>query len=91
MQKRVIIIHGWESGPTEHWFPWLKSELEKNGFEVLTPQMPNTFFPRQAEWVSYKVLHKCGHFSQGTGNNKFPELVEELLEKNKDKINYRYI
>ncbi len=183
MQKRVFIIHGWESGPTEHWFPWLRSELEKNGFEVLMPQMPNTFSPKQNQWVShlreiigevnentflighslgsitilrfleglaenqkvggaifvagfseslgivseienffekqvdyekvkahcknfvtinsdddpwvpvekgeiiyaklggeFKLFHKCGHFSLGTGNNEFPELVEELLK-----------
>ncbi|NTV40692.1 MAG: serine hydrolase family protein [Candidatus Moranbacteria bacterium] len=183
MKKRVFIIHGWESNPTEHWFPWLKLELEENGFEVSVPEMPNAFFPKQEEWVSYlaeiigevnentflighslgvitilrfleslggdqkiggiilvagfseslgiipeienffekqvdydkvkshcknfvtinsdddpwvpvekgeiihnilggefKIFQKCGHFSLGTGNNEFPELIEELLK-----------
>lgn len=187
MKKQAIIIHGWESNPTEHWFPWLKFELEKNNFEVSTPAMPDTFFPKQNQWVQYlqeiagavdkdtflighslgvitilrflenlpanqkiggailvagfseslavvpeienffekpvdydriknhcknfviinsdddpwvsvakgeilhhelggkiMILHNCGHLSQGTGDNKFPELVDELLKISKN-------
>ena len=39
--KNAIIIHGTEGYPEENWFPWLKSELEKNGFAVSVPQFPS--------------------------------------------------
>ncbi|MDP2641835.1 MAG: alpha/beta hydrolase [bacterium] len=39
--KRVFIIHGWEGNPEEGWFPWAKKELEKKGFEVNVPSMPD--------------------------------------------------
>lgn len=39
--KRIFIIHGWEGHPEEGWFPWVKSELKKNGFEVYVPSMPD--------------------------------------------------
>jgi len=56
MRKRVFIIHGWEGNPSLHWIPWLKSELEKKGFQVVVPQMPNTMNPDFHSWVGY--LHQ---------------------------------
>ncbi len=51
--KRVIIVHGWDGYPEEGWFPWLKRELEKKGFEVLVPAMPNPNVPKIETWVHY--------------------------------------
>ncbi len=53
MKKKVIIVHGWGGYPEEGWFPWLKRELEKQGFTVTVPQMPDTETPRIGAWVSY--------------------------------------
>jgi len=36
--KTAIIIHGVGGGPGENWFPWLKQELEKIGYNVIVPQ-----------------------------------------------------
>ncbi|OGM96277.1 MAG: hypothetical protein A3B86_04000 [Candidatus Yanofskybacteria bacterium RIFCSPHIGHO2_02_FULL_38_22b] len=49
--KRVFIIHGWEGYPEENWFPWLKKELEAEGFEVFVPQMPDADNPRIERWI----------------------------------------
>lgn len=49
--KRVFIVHGWDGHPQEGWFPWLKTELEKRGFAVTVPAMPNPAKPTIAEWV----------------------------------------
>lgn len=51
--KRAIIVHGWEGNPSVNWFPWLKSELDKIGVEVLVPEMPNSMHPDQNDWVAY--------------------------------------
>lgn len=53
MKKRVFIIHGWGGSPEGACLPWLKVELEKRGFEVCAPQMPNTEIPVIGEWVSH--------------------------------------
>lgn len=50
--KKVYLIHGWGSHPDEHWMPWLKRELENNGFKVYVPQMPDTYKPKINAWVS---------------------------------------
>ncbi|HOW60283.1 MAG TPA: alpha/beta hydrolase [Candidatus Moranbacteria bacterium] len=53
MKKRVFIIHGWGGGPEGACLPWLKNELEKIGYEVVAPQMPNTDEPAVEEWINH--------------------------------------
>ncbi|MEX0617265.1 MAG: alpha/beta fold hydrolase [Candidatus Woykebacteria bacterium] len=53
VQKRLILVHGWEGSPEHGWFPWLKVEMEKRGWEVLAPAMPNTNEPKIYEWLPY--------------------------------------
>lgn len=49
--KRVIIVHRWEGSSQDDWRPWLKSELEEMGYEVIVPDMPNTYIPVIDKWV----------------------------------------
>lgn len=51
--KRVFIIHRWSGGPDDDWRPWLKVELEKLGFKVFVPEMPDTDTPVIEKWVKY--------------------------------------
>lgn len=53
MKKRVFLIHGWEGYPEEGWRPWLKKELERRGFAVIVPAMPNTATPTLEKWAPY--------------------------------------
>lgn len=80
--KRAIILHGMPSKeeyvsgegsePSKmHWLPWLKSELEKEGWEVYTPELPRPYEPVYEEWQrvfetfsineeTVLVGHSCG-------------------------------
>jgi len=49
--KRVIVVHRWSGGPDDDWRPWLKKELERRGFEVLVPEMPDRDVPIIEKWV----------------------------------------
>ena len=49
--KRVIIVHQWMAGADGDWRPWLKQELEKLGYKVLVPEMPDTDVPVIEKWV----------------------------------------
>ncbi len=51
LNKHAFIIHGWDGVPEEGWFPWLKTELEKQGYQVEVPEMPNTEHPVISAWV----------------------------------------
>lgn len=50
--KKVIIVHGWSGKPEHGWYPWLKKELEKKGFKVSVPELPNTDNPKIDAWIS---------------------------------------
>jgi len=51
--NKAYIIHGWGGGPDEKWIKWLKNELEKSGFEVMAPAMPDSENPKIDAWVGY--------------------------------------
>jgi len=51
--KRVIIVHRWSGGANDDWRPWLKTELEKTGCEVLVPDMPDPHVPVIEKWVDH--------------------------------------
>ncbi len=51
MQKRVIIVHGWEASPNSNWLPWLKSMLEARNISVSVPRMPDAANPKQDQWL----------------------------------------
>ncbi len=51
--QRVFIIHGWDGRPDEGCFPWLKRELEKEGFTVYAPAMPEPLHPKIGTWVAF--------------------------------------
>lgn len=65
MQKRAFIIHGWDGYPEEGWFPWLKKELEKKGFVVSVPAMPEPGEPNIEAWVSH-LAHIVGNVDENT-------------------------
>ncbi|MFA5952981.1 MAG: alpha/beta fold hydrolase [Candidatus Pacearchaeota archaeon] len=54
MKKTIYLVHGWGgSDSNEGWFGWLKKELPKKGFEVVSFNMPNSDEPKIEEWVGY--------------------------------------
>ncbi len=50
--KRAFIFHGWGGNPNGGFKPWLKRELEKQGYQVVVPVMPDTEQPNMGEWLS---------------------------------------
>jgi hypothetical protein len=50
--KRVVMVHGWYGHPTDGWWPWLRHELEKLGYQTVAPQMPDIETPTITAWVS---------------------------------------
>lgn len=51
--KRVIIVHRLNGSPDSDFLPWAKEQLQKEGYEVLVPAMPDPDHPKIETWVSY--------------------------------------
>ncbi len=49
--KKAYIIHGWGGFPKNPLYQWMKIELEKKGYEVLVPEMPDTENPQMESWT----------------------------------------
>jgi len=49
--KRAIIIHCWGGTPNYCWYPWVKKQLEAQGFDVEVPAMPETDTPKLTLWL----------------------------------------
>ncbi len=53
MLQRIILVHGWGGNSNKDWFPWVKQEFEKKGYEVLVPDLPETNYPKIEKWVPF--------------------------------------
>jgi hypothetical protein len=53
--KNAIIFHGTGCTPNSFWQPYLKSELEKKGYQVWVPQLPNADTPKLEEWLPFAL------------------------------------
>lgn len=63
--RTVFIVHGTEGYPEENWFPWLKTQLEEMGDNVIVPQFPSppVVPAKVSEW--FDVLEKYEQYING--------------------------
>ena len=82
---KFILIHGYKSGPTKNFWPWLIDELKKRGHDVVAPQLPDAENPDEQAWnealleevkqVNDEVI-VIGHSLGGAMALRFLEAVE---------------
>jgi len=53
--KKALILEAWYNKPEDNWYPWLKKELEKKGYKVLVPDLPDqrTDHPSLAKQIKF--------------------------------------
>jgi uncharacterized protein len=85
--KNAIILHGAGDNPNKFWIPSVKSFLEKNGYSVWAPQLPNPDKPDIK--IQLPFVLKDGIFNQDTvliSHSAAGPLVLSILENIKTKI-----
>jgi len=86
--RNAIILHAMEDSPNDHWYPWLKSQLEQKGYQVWCPQLPDTNNPKLTNWVPFIMSN--GEFTSETviiGHSAGASVILAILEELKIKIN----
>ncbi len=86
--KNAIILHGIGSHPGEFWFPWLKKELEKKGYQVWVPKLPDK--DNADIDIQLPYIFKKGIFNKETvliGHSSGASLILAILDALKVKIN----
>ena len=50
MLMKVFIIHGYQSSPEQHWFPWLATKIEQKGSQCEIVHLKGSDQPNFATW-----------------------------------------
>lgn len=79
--KNASIFHGHGSTSKSFWHPWLRKQLEEQGYNVWLPDMPDTNLPELSKWLPFAL--KNGTYNSDTvliGHSCGVPLVFSILE-----------
>ncbi len=89
---KVVIFHGWGANSQNNWFPWLKGELEKHKIKVFCPDLPNTHYPKQKEWLEKALdLTEYDEKTILVGHSLGAALIMRILEKTNTQIKAAFL
>lgn len=86
--KAAIIIHGTGGHPGENWFPWLKEQLKKYGYDVIVPQFPTPENQNPKAWLEVfkKYENRLDKDTILIGHSCGGAFLLRVLEANKAKV-----
>lgn len=64
--KNALILHGTANTSQGNWFPWLAKELERAGYIVWSPDLPEAENPDDERYSSYIFSNKNWKFNSET-------------------------
>jgi len=64
MPKNVLLLHGTRGSPRENWFPWLKEQVEGQGWKVWVPDLPDADHPVAQKSIDYVFANKDWQFNE---------------------------
>lgn len=85
--ENVLILHGAGNDSKGNWFPWLRKELEKKGYKVWSPNLPNSDEPKLEDWLNTIFSNKEWEFNKESvivGHSAGATLILRILEKLSD-------
>lgn len=48
---RVVVVHGYSAGPSDHWFGWLVTQISRSGHRAEVLDLPDSSAPERAAWA----------------------------------------
>lgn len=81
---KVILLHSTDGNDQSNWIPWMKQQLEKRGFEVYAPSLPNAAYPNGEEWTEFIIQNTPFEIDNDTiiiGHSAGAALIPMLLCK----------
>ncbi|MEK7623094.1 MAG: class I tRNA ligase family protein, partial [Patescibacteria group bacterium] len=92
-KQKALIIHGFEGSGEGNWLPWVKSQLETQGFEVFTPTLSTAAHPTVASWMKelLPLVKEFGEDDIIIGHSLGSKAALHLLEHGKLKVKQVYL
>ncbi len=92
-KQKVLLIHGFADTGEGNWLPWLKIELEKQGFEVFNPTLSNSKAPDLKTWLSElkEYVDQLGEDDMIIAHSLGTKAAVHLIEKNKKRIGHLFL
>lgn len=87
--KSALILHGAGNNSQGNWFPWLKKELEKKGYKVWAPDLPNPDDLDMQRYLDFIFANKDFEFNSGTyliGHSSGGVLIQGILQNLSDNV-----
>ncbi|KKU95861.1 MAG: hypothetical protein UY27_C0007G0029 [Candidatus Gottesmanbacteria bacterium GW2011_GWA1_48_13] len=87
--KNALILHGAGNTSQGNWFPWLKKELEKKGYVVWSPDLPNSDVPKQDDWLHTIFSNTQWQFNEESviiGHSAGAAVILRILEQLPDGV-----
>lgn len=78
--KNALILHGTSCTPNSFWHPSIKEFLEKRGYEVRVPQLPDADNPDLKKWLPVALDFEFNQESIVIGHSAGGPLVLSVLE-----------
>ena len=63
--KNALLLHGTAASPKSAWFPWLKGELEAEGWKTWVPDLPGADAPNAKRYTEF-LLSNGWDFNENT-------------------------
>jgi predicted alpha/beta hydrolase family esterase len=87
--KNALILHGTANTSQGNWFPWLTKELERRGYKVWSPDLPDAENPDDQRYSAYIFGGKHWQFNSETiivGHSSGGVAALKLLQHLPDEI-----
>ncbi len=87
-KQKALLIHGFSGSAEKGWFPSMKAELEKQGYEVFAPTMSMTGGPTVEAWMTLlqPFMDQLGEDDVVVGHSIGARAAVQLLEQSGKKI-----
>lgn len=79
--KNALILHGIGNSSQDNWFPWLKAELEKKGYQVFVPDLPNFNQPNLDNTIDFLKDFDFNDESILIGHSSGAAIILGILQK----------
>lgn len=79
---KAVLFHGKDASPQHFWFPYARRELERRGFEMRVPELPDSHDPAIWTWLPFALQSLT--YDENTmliGHSTGSALILALLER----------